>query len=119
MMSKSDEKVCIFIDHSNLFIEGRKYMAKQQHLVVKQDNRYRIEFSEITKVLAKNRNILCTKLYGSGSLSNSPVWTAMKEEGIQPKVFDRSARGREKEVDSTLVADVVDKAACLQFEPPI
>src|SRR6218665_4152842 len=117
-MSKSVEKVCIFIDDSNLFIEGMKFMAKQHHLVVKQDHRFRIEFSELINVLAKNRNILCNNLYGSGTLNNHSVRTAMQEEGIHPKVFDRCFKGREKEVDSTLVADVVDKAACLRFEPP-
>ena len=68
----------IYIDNSNLFIEGQKFVARKLNLGVTQDPRFRYENGKLQKSWAKGRAILSTNLYGSEPPPLDTVWKSME-----------------------------------------
>ena len=106
------DNVWIFVDDSNIWIEGKKLRAKVQHLKTAEDPRARIDIGRLTDVVAKGRNVIKGTLYGSEPPKVDTVWNKIRKMGwVVPAPKKRSLiTGKEKKVDAQLVADVTELA---------
>ncbi|KAF4981931.1 hypothetical protein FDECE_17608 [Fusarium decemcellulare] len=112
-----DGNVSIYIDHSNFWIQGQ-FTYKTKHKV--QGTRHINWIFDIRKVqeiltqhsgLSKKEHDYNVKvnLYGPSSASMGSFWKNSEDPNVNIKTFDRCPRtGREKEVDTNIVADLVE-----------
>jgi uncharacterized LabA/DUF88 family protein len=101
----------IFVDDSNLWIEGKKTFAKARGLMdnISEDPRARIDIGKMTDAISKGRKIDALNFYGSRPPPHDTVWNKAKAAGYELNIFDRSTiSGREKMVDAALTADVME-----------
>lgn len=105
------DKCVIVVDNSNIFIEGQKASAKAKGFgldpITKRrpnDPSWRIDFGGLLTELAAGRAIHNAILVGSRPPKNDTVWEAAKRNGFVVTVHDRSSAGKEKAVDTELVA---------------
>ncbi len=98
-------KECVVVvDNSNIFIEGRKYSSVSQGKSGEMDYSWRIDFGRLLAFLANGRTIHEAFLVGSRPPSSDSVWASAEQLGFQVVVHDRDSQGREKAVDTELVA---------------
>lgn len=104
-------KSVIIIDNSNVFIEGQKHSAKLKGQVKSSpserdicDPSWRIDFGKLLTKVANGTDILKAVLVGSRPPANDSVWTAAKNKGFEVFVHDRGYDGKEKAVDTEIVA---------------
>uniref|UniRef100_A0A914VSB9 NYN domain-containing protein n=1 Tax=Plectus sambesii TaxID=2011161 RepID=A0A914VSB9_9BILA len=106
-MEQSDRECCwIFIDNSNLIIEGWKYYARKNKLIpaIKQDKRMRLDTGKLVGHIAPEAECKAY-LYGSEPPALDTIWRAIEEQDIEVRKFQKSFRGKEKEVDTALSFD--------------
>jgi uncharacterized LabA/DUF88 family protein len=96
----------IFLDNSNVWIEGQRAATGAAVGDKHMDASFRIDFGKLLEHIRKGRTIVEAQLYGSEPPPNDTVWNAAKEHGYSPKVFKRSFLNREKKVDTQLCVDV-------------
>ena len=108
MASTSYTECYVFIDDSNLWIEGQKARAKK---LVDADNdpRFRVDLGKFLNLVAKDYHISKAFLYGSVPPPNDTVWKAAREKNYDVKTFQRSGSGREKEVDVAMASDIIQE----------
>ncbi|CAG8771892.1 9179_t:CDS:2, partial [Racocetra fulgida] len=108
----STEKVYIFIDNSNNWIQGKFAVGKLERLglgshINKRDSYYfdhlRIEYGCLIEKI-QGKRILGDKpfIVGSRPPINDSMWKRFEEQGCEIKVFDRNVENREKKVDQAL-----------------
>ena len=108
----SDAPECvILVDNSNVFIEGGKLSARRKgvHAATGEhrapvDPSWRIDFATLLLELAKGRPIREAILVGSRPPPNDNVWEMAARSGFKVTVHDRDMHGKEKAVDTDLVA---------------
>ena len=101
------ERVWIFADNSNIWIEAMKNASKLKGYSCEKDHRLRIDVGRLMDVVAGKREVKEATIYGSRPPPLDTVWKKMRERKWRVKVKDRSSvTRREKEVDSQLVVDV-------------
>jgi uncharacterized LabA/DUF88 family protein len=115
----------IVVDNSNVFIEGRKLAAARKgvhpanpadrHPV---DPSWRIDFSTLLLELRKDRNLREAILVGSRPPPNDNVWKAAEEGGFKVTTHARDMSGKEKAVDTDLVAQGTE-AICDAPDPGV
>lgn len=108
----------LFVDNSNLWIEGMKVSAVHKGMVPDvfaatelriTDATWRVDFGKLYKVL--NGNIKVAYMYGSIPPPNDSLWESARLAGFQVKTFERSRYdNREKKVDAQLAADMFEVA---------
>eukprot|EP00035_Acanthoeca_spectabilis_P022926 m.446614 g.446614 ORF g.446614 m.446614 type:complete len:486 (+) comp19399_c0_seq1:1437-2894(+) len=115
-------KVFLFVDDSNLWIEGKKATAQPAVHQAKENIRYRISVNglvnhTLSQVASHFRDedvqdikVGACFLFGSKPPPNDSVWNAAKRRGYEVKVFDKK-RMKEKEVDQA-IGTKVTKIAC-------
>ena len=102
--------VWIFADNSNMWIEAMKHAGKKFEGCEK-DPRVRIDVGRLMRAVAGEREVKKATMYGSEPPPNDSVWNKMRERKWCVEIKERSAvTGKEKEVDSQLVADVTELA---------
>ena len=103
------ESVAVFIDNSNLWIEGKKAYAASKNLQVEEDSRWRVDMGKLVGVVLHGRK--CSQqplLCGSIPPPVDSVWKCFEKQNIRVITFARSGySGKEKQVDTTLVAQSV------------
>lgn len=113
------ERVHIFIDNSNLWIEGQKCYAEKHSLEVSWDPTWRFDVGRLKKLLTSFSNLrvdrerceVMVNLYGSTPPPVDTVWGAIRSHDVHVSTFARSAwNKREKEVDAEIIADSVEAA---------
>jgi uncharacterized LabA/DUF88 family protein len=101
-------KCVVVVDNSNIFIEGQKHSAKvkgrQNGDRSVCDPSWRVDFGRLLKCLAGGREIHAAVLVGSRPPANDSVWKEAENEGFNVTVHDRNLQGKEKAVDTELVA---------------
>ncbi len=109
------EKVYLFVDNSNVLIEGRRYAYAKRNrggLRVREvDNAYAIDWGKFLHLVKSPANRLLgasPMLYGSRPPPDDSIWEEIKKEGFSVKVFDRNSRNEEKGVDVEMVMDVME-----------
>ena len=111
--SRPSRDVFVYMDDSNLWIEAKKQLGSRG----KEDPGIRIDVGNILHVLAKGRNVVSAKLYGSEPPPVDTFWAKAEERGWKVFVNERSKfTGKEKRVDTKLVAHAT-KDAC-EYYPP-
>ncbi|XP_071086869.1 uncharacterized protein [Haliotis cracherodii] len=109
-MSADHECLWIFLDDSNLWIEAKKAKGTDlQREVFKEDPRLRIEFGELATFISNERKIKEATLYGSEPPPSDSVWEKGREQGWKVNLSQKnSCSGKEKMVDTQIVADVTE-----------
>ncbi len=114
----------IFVDNSNIFIEGQKAAAMAENSET-QGKLYRLDFGRLFRYLTPKGSTaffqldseLFPKLYGSEPPPLDTLWQILKQMGVGLKVFQRNPRGIEKRVDAALIIDVSRLVYKLQPKP--
>ena len=101
----------IIVDNSNVWIEGMKFSAKLKGITESQvegkepcDYSWRIDFGKLLSQVADGKTIKNTILVGSRPPKNDSLWASAEKQGFKVLVYDRNCLGKEKAVDSEIVA---------------
>jgi len=108
----------IYVDNSNLFIEGRRVSAVTKGMarnIVEAmnynilDHTYTIDFGKLHEFVAglDNTKIARAALFGSRPPPNDSIWTFAKRAGFEVVLSDRNVKNREKKVDTGITAAMV------------
>jgi uncharacterized LabA/DUF88 family protein len=109
-------RIFIFVDNSNIFIEGQKEYGNS-HFNRELGLRYRLDFGKLFEYIARSRGDIFfdtdsgktfPKLYGSEPPKMDSLWKFLKNFGVDVQVFQRNAFNKEKEVDSALIWDAAE-----------
>ncbi|CAB4404350.1 unnamed protein product [Rhizophagus irregularis] len=102
-----NDSVSIFIDNSNLFIEGSKVIGYLERVNVS-DHRIDvyIDHGLIVKTILKGRNLNRVFIVGSVPPVNDSLWARAKEHGYGVETYLRNASNKEKKVDGTLITEL-------------
>lgn len=120
-MSKS--KVHLFVDNSNVKIEGQRVSYARRHnngiRCEMTDPSYEIDWGKFVHLVRSRGNRTLAQsphLYGSRPPPDDSVWQEIRKEGFEVVLFDRNTRNQEKCVDNELGMDVAERT--LQVKPP-
>lgn len=105
----------IYVDNSNVFIEGKRVSAVKLGLAPDiwdavhyriLDNDYRMSFGKLYQFVAGNNKAETARamLFGSRPPENDAIWDIAKRAGFEVVTHDRNAANREKKIDTGLVA---------------
>ena len=108
----------VFIDNSNLWIEGKyasavlKGLAKnldEAHDNKIEDRGWRIDFGKLLRLVTNDdsSNIKTAMIFGSKPPDNDSLW-AVAKSFLEPKVHERNFANKEKKVDTEMVTEIVD-----------
>jgi hypothetical protein len=122
-------KLNVYIDNSNVWIQGQKTYARDRNYTTDSDNTWRVGFSRLINTVMQHSRLRYDKsdysidayMYGSGSSYKMDEFAAEMgaKHGIKMRMLDRSLlSGKEKEVDTTLVAELVEEVMHLHYEGP-
>ena len=101
------EHVFIYVDDSNMWIEGKKFAAKQAKLKCVEDPRLRLDIGGVTDVVANKRDVAWGILYGSEPPPIDTVWKKIRESGWKVVTSKRSAiTNKQKQVDHQMAVDI-------------
>lgn len=93
----------LFIDNSNVFIEGQRIARETFHYDDQLVMRFRVKYGGLLEFIRQGRELKEAVLVGSRPPANDALWEQLKKLGVEPRVFDRSIyTGREKRVDAEL-----------------
>ena len=99
--------VYVFVDNSNLWIEGKKLSGMGKHPPVPSNYNYRIEYGKLLNLIVGTRQLAdVPKLYGSEPPPNDSVWNIIRSKGFDVNVFKRNIQNKEKGVDIAMSLDV-------------
>jgi len=104
----------VYVDNSNVFIEGQRVAAVKNGLAFNMDDAfsrqvfdhsYRLDFGKLDRFVANNGcKVKRAMLFGSRPPQNDSRWAAAKSDGCELVIEDRSASNREKKIDTGIVA---------------
>jgi uncharacterized LabA/DUF88 family protein len=114
----------VYVDNSNLYIEGRRVSAVQQGLAGDiyeamnegiLDHGYTISFGKLHEFLCgtDKRTIRRAALFGSRPPPNDGIWAYAKRAGFELHLEDRNVKNKEKKID-TGIATLLTKDAYKQ-----
>lgn len=117
----------VYVDNSNLYIEGRRVSAVSTGLVKDiyeamndnvLDQGYTISFGKLHEFLCgtDRRSIRRAALFGSRPPPNDSIWSFAERAGFELHLEDRNARNREKKID-TGIATLLTKDAYKHGRP--
>jgi len=103
------DQCVMFIDNSNIFIEGQKYYASAQclNLRVPQDPRCRIDIGKLVNLALRGRTLQHGSLYGSEPPALDTMLRKIRDRGLNVEVFKKNFKGKEKEVDPAMSIDAI------------
>lgn len=117
---KLSGEICIYIDNSDLLIQGQIAYARKKRLESWSDPTWRFDVGRLKDILLGNSELRADEkrfeprfnLYGSEPPPVDSVWRALKSHNINVNLFARSSwTKREKQVDAELIADLVAQAS--------
>ena len=105
----------VYVDNSNVFIEGQRASAVSKGMVLNiydaMNNRildftYRLDFGKLHAFVAGDdpSKIARAMLFGSRPPENDSLWNMAKKAGFEVVVEDRNISNREKKIDTGVVA---------------
>ncbi|HWB70327.1 MAG TPA: NYN domain-containing protein [Solirubrobacterales bacterium] len=108
----------VYVDNSNVWIEGRRasavakglarsaWEAQDQNIL---DPDWRYDFGRLYELACpEGSRVGRSILFGSKPPPNDSLWDLARRKGFEVEVFERSASGREKEVDTGIVTMMLD-----------
>ena len=112
---EATRKCVIFIDGSNIFIEGQKYYARRLSLLVPQDPRCRIDIGNLVDLAMQGRPFRWGKLYSSESPALDTVWYKFRKH-LHVVTSKRNSKGKHEGVHTALAADAIDYTVTYEHE---
>ena len=111
----------IYVDNSNIFIEGRRIAAIRQGIARDaadanrndiQDVTFRLDFGELYDFISENNpnKVSRALLFGSSPPQSDAVWAIAERAGFEAIVVNRNSENKEKKVDTGIVAAMVRDA---------
>ncbi|MBI4178125.1 NYN domain-containing protein [bacterium] len=101
------DKVYVFVDNSNVWIEGKKIAGRSTKPPVRSNYQYRIEYGKLLQHVLDGRELAAVpKLYGSEPPPNDSVWKIIRAKGFDVRVFKRNIFNKEKGVDMRMGLDI-------------
>lgn len=102
----------VYVDNSNVFIEGKKIAAQKNGNHNDIDFSFRLDFGELYDFVAEHnpKKIARALLLGSSPPESDKVWNVAENAGFEVVVIDRNVENREKKVDTGIVASMVRDA---------
>ncbi len=105
----------IYVDNSNVFIEGKRLSAVKQGLALDiwdafdnriLDNDYRMSFGKLYEFVAGNNKAETSRamLFGSRPPKHDMIWDIATRAGFEVVTHDRNVANKEKKIDTGLVA---------------
>ena len=105
----------VYVDNSNVFIEGKRVSAVRKGLALNiydamenriLDNEYRMSFGKLYEFVAGGdpKATARAMLFGSRPPANDAIWDLARRAGFEVIVEDRNAANREKKIDTGIVA---------------
>lgn len=111
----SKAKFHLFVDNSNVLLEGRRYAQMKRKQQAKRsaflDDSYEMDWGKFLYIVQlKDQRGLATipTLYGSRPPPDDSVWQRIRDDGFDTKVFDRNIRNKEKGVDMEMGMDIAE-----------
>lgn len=100
--------VYLFVDNSNLWIEGKRISGRNFTPRLESNYWYRIEYGKLIAHILESRSLGdVPKLYGSEPPPNDSVWKVIRSKGFDVKVFKRNIFNKEKGVDMKMGMDII------------
>ena len=101
----------VYVDNSNVFIEGKKIAARRRNLG-ETDFSFRLDFGELYNFVAEYdpSKIARALLLGSRPPTSEKVWNIATRAGFEVVIIDRNSDNREKKVDTGIVAAMIRDA---------
>ena len=111
----------VYVDNSNVFIEGRRVSAVQSGLALNireamnngiLDNSYKIDFGRLHNFIAGSdkRKVKRCMLFGSRPPPNDSLWQIAERAGFEVVVEDRNVANKEKKIDTGVVVAMIRDA---------
>jgi len=111
----------IYVDNSNVFIEGKRVSAVNQGLAPNiydamnyniLDPDYRMSFGALYMFVAGDDPKECARalLFGSRPPQNDAIWDIARSAGFEVHVEDRNVANKEKKIDTGLTTALVKDA---------
>jgi uncharacterized LabA/DUF88 family protein len=111
----------IYVDNSNIFIEGRRLAAIRQGKARNfadanrndiQDHSFRLDFGELYDFISENNpdKVARAVLFGSSPPESDAVWAIAERVGFEAIVVSRNSANKEKKIDTGIVAAMVRDA---------
>ncbi len=111
----------IYVDNSNVFIEGQRVSAVAQGMALDIwdafDNRildfnYRMSFGKLYAFVAGTdpKETARAMLFGSRPPANDGIWDMAKRAGFEVITHDRNVANKEKKIDTGIVAEMTRDA---------
>lgn len=105
----------IYLDDSNLWIEGKKVSAVSKGMALDiwdatetktYDSTFKVDFGKVLEI-ANHAPVKEARFYGSKPPEADSVWQAAKNAGFRLTILDRNFRNKEKGVDASMIADIM------------
>ena len=111
----------IYVDNSNIFIEGQRVSAVQQGMALDiydamrnriVDIEYRLSFGKLYQFVAGSDETKTSRamLFGSRPPENDAIWNMAKQAGFEVITYDRNTDNKEKKIDTGIVAAMMRDA---------
>lgn len=111
----------IYVDNSNVFIEGKRVSAVKKGLAPNifdamnyniLDSDWRMSFGALYSFVAGNAPADCARalLFGSRPPQNDAIWDIARRAGFEVHVEDRNFANKEKKIDTGLTTALVKDA---------
>lgn len=109
----------IFVDNSNVWIEGKFYSAVKKGYAANiydahekgiQDNSWTFDFGKLLFELSGNQisSVKAAILFGSKPTDKDSLWDAMRQAGFTVQNIDRNIANKEKKIDTGIVAAILE-----------
>lgn len=107
----------VYVDNSNLWIEGmrlsavRNGLASSVHDALARrvlDHSWKYDFGRLYRALCPEGQVIGrSSLYGSRPPANDSLWQLARDQGFEVSTFDRNFANREKQVDVAIATQIM------------
>lgn len=91
--------ICVYVDNSNLFIEGGKLAEKRFN---EDQFAFRIHFENFIRLIRRERTVREFVWGGSIPPPSDTVWKHLEGLGIKPDLLERASSGEQDTVDKSM-----------------
>ncbi len=91
--------VCLYVDNSNIFLEGRRFARKHKH---ENRNDLRVYFRNFLTLIVQGRPLREAVWGGSVPPRNDAVWDYLRKQSIEPDLIPRASTGEHETIDYRL-----------------